>query len=198
MKILTLIALLTIFAFCEPAYADRPSAWHAKACGLIGTPTSVTVDVYADSSPGSILDTILNADVVRVGTTDCYDVNLSTTSAVINFPAIGTAADTSYTLNWHDDAGANMFTTEVIVGYPGAHRADESCEEEHAEYSAVAIPGRGLTAALIAQGRPSYFTVLISCSKNFGAPETTYYKIMFYDGSGRVDHRTPSDTPPSP
>jgi hypothetical protein len=198
MKVLLSIIILLLLASCEPAYADRPTDWYVKACSILGTPSSVTVDVYDDDAPGSVLATILNADVNRYGTTDCYQVNLRTTSAAISFPPVGSAADTSYTLMWKDDAFSDIVTNEVVVGYPGAHRMDESCEEEHAEYSAVAIPSRGLTASMIAAGRPSYFTVKISCSKNFAAPDFTYYKIMYYDGSGRVDYRTPSDTPPSP
>ena len=200
MKTLRDLLILAFFVqgCVDAASADRPKQWFAKACGLSGTPTSVTVAVYADTAPGSLLATILNADVTRYGTTDCYTVDLAATVAAISFPAIGAAADKSYTLFWTDDAGGDTVSSETILGYPGASRMDGSCEHEEVVYPTAVIPSRGITARVINGGKPSYSIIEVSCVKDFVTPDFTYYEVFYYDSVGRTLRREPSATIPSP
>lgn len=193
------LILIAIVISATVSHADRPAVWNAKACGLAGTPSSVTIDVYDDTAPGSVLATILNADVSQLGITDCFVADLTATVAAISFPSVSSVADRSYTLMWDDDVLTDpIVTSEVVIGLTGAARIDLSCVSETPIYATVLVPSRGIDASIIAKNRPSYTRLDYSCSKNFGAPDATFYNVYHYDGFGRVLKREPSDTVPSP
>jgi len=91
----------------------------AKAGGLKGNPGSVTVSVYREDAPAALLADIPACDIVRIGLTDVYQVDLyrTTVSARLQLPAPGQNAR-SYTLLWADDGGNRVITTETIYPPP--------------------------------------------------------------------------------
>lgn len=180
------------------ALAERPTAHFAQACGLAGSPASVVVDVYDAAAPGSILATIPNGEVARIGTTTCYQVNLATTAAAIAYPASSSPLQKSYVLSFRDNAGGAVWTSETVIGLPGALAISGRCEKATPVYAASPISGRGLTQAVINAGKPSYMRIDVSCTLDFGAPDATYYEVYSYDASGRLLARTPSSSAPSP
>lgn len=193
---LAFLALLSIW-LALPVHADRTSDHYAKACGMTGTPSSVVVDVYNDASPGSILATIPNGQVSRFGTTDCYEVNLATTTAAIGYPDDDDPTAKHYTLRFRDDASNVVSLSETVHGLVGVD-AYEMCARETPVYPTVSIPSRGITTQVIAQGKPSYFQIDVDCSGAFTSPPVTFYWIFHYDVAGRVSKRVPSSSPPSP
>lgn len=194
-----LLLFLFVIAFLPPtAGAERGLSHISKACGLTGTDTSVVADVYADASPGLLLATIPNGDVTRIGTTDCYQVDLATTGAAISYPGPEDATEKGYTLIFRDDATNYVEATELVLGVAGADAKSGACEKVTPVYPTVSIPSRGITSQVIAQGKPNYMTVEVDCTLAFSAPPVTYYEVFAYDIQGRVEHRTPSATIPSP
>lgn len=180
------------------ALAERPTAHFVQACGLAGSPASVVVDVYDAAAPGSILATIPNGEVTRIGTTTCYQVNLATTAAAISYPASSSPVQKSYVLSFRDDAGGSVWTSETVLGLPGGLAISGRCEKATPVYAASPIPGRGMTQAVINAGKPSHMRIDVSCALNFGAPDATYYEVYSYDASGRLLARTPAASAPSP
>ena len=193
------LLLVTLGVPLSPAArAERPLSHYVQACGLAGTPASVVVDVYDAASPGSLLATISNGEVVRIGTTTCYQTNLSTTSAAISFPSASSPVQKSYVLHFRDDASGSAWTAETVLGIPGGLAISGRCEKASPVYAGSPIPGRGLTQAVINAGKPSYMRIDVSCTLDFGAPDATYYEVYSYDASGRLLARTPSSSAPSP
>lgn len=192
-----LIVLLLVTAAAQSS-AERIGNYRAKACGLTGTPSSVVVDVYHDAAPGSILATIPNAQVTRVGTLSCYFVDLATTTAAISYPTAVDGAGKDYTLVFRDDASNQVEVNAPVRGVVGPNAKDLSCERETPVYATVAIPERGITAQTIEQGKPSYIKVEVDCTRAFTSSPVTYYKVLKYNSLGRVESRTPSLTIPSP
>jgi hypothetical protein len=97
------------------------SAHIAKAARLVGSPTSITIDVYRESDPSHKLATVPNRDIARLGDSDVYQVDLLGCSVSSPFETVegsGSAAR-SYTLIWRDDAGSQIVTTERIEPEPG-------------------------------------------------------------------------------
>lgn len=193
-----LLFVLALLAAAATARAERVANHYVKACGLTGTPSSVVADVYVDSAPGSILATIPNGDVDRIGTTDCYQADLATTGAAIGYPNDGDPTEKSYTVRFRDDATNVVSLTEVVAGIVGPDAKSGRCERATPIYAASPIPERGITQQVIAQGKPSYMKIDVDCSGAFSAPPVTYYEVFRYDGSARVESRTPSATVPSP
>jgi hypothetical protein len=193
-----LLCALLLIALGSAASAERIGNYRAKACGLAGTPSSVVVDVYDDASPSSLLATIPNAQVTRIGTLSCYFVDLATTTATISYPAAADGLGKDYTLVFRDDASNVVEVHAPVRGVVGPNAKDLSCEKETPVYATVAIPERGLTAQVIEQGKPSYIKVEVDCTRAFTSPPVTYYKILQYNSFGRVESRTPSLTPPTP
>lgn len=194
---LLFLALLAVWMALPVVARARTVDHYVKACGLDGTPSSVVADVYSDASPGSILATIPNGDVDRIGTTDCYQANLSTTGAAINYPDAGEATEAHYTVVFRDDASNVVELSESVFGLAGVE-SYEACAQETPVYPTLAIPLRGITAQVIAQGKPSYFKVDIDCTGAFTSPPVTFYWVFHYDIDGRVSKKVPSSTPPSP
>jgi len=194
----TLLRIALIACAPMPALAERPTAHFVQACGLAGAPASVVVDVYDAAAPGSILATIPNGEVTRIGTTTCYQVNLATTAAAISYPSSSSPVQKSYVLNFRDDASGSVWAAETVLGLPGGLAISGRCEKATPVYAASPIPTRGLTQAVINAGKPSYMRIDVSCALAFGSPDATYYEIYAYDASGRLLSRTPSATMPSP
>ena len=91
------------------------SAHIAKAARLVGSPTSITIDVYRESEPSHKLATVPNRDIARLGDSDVYQVDLLGCSVSAAFAAPeGSGSARSYTLIWRDDAGSQIVTTERI------------------------------------------------------------------------------------
>jgi len=192
--------LLILVATAARAEVPRAETHYVKACGLTGSPAAVVVDVYDDAAPGSILDTIMNADVDRIGTTDCYQVDLAATAAAIAYPAAGDSTPESYSLTFRDDSGNEVWLTEQVFGMVGALATDRSCERAIPVYPTATVPVRGITQQVIERGSPSYLSIEIDCSRQFtgGSITGTYYEVLRYDNQGRVESRTPGATAPSP
>lgn len=186
-------AVLAILLLDASAWAERPKQHFAEACGLTGTPTSVVVDVYDLAAPGSLLATILNAEVARVATTDCYGVDLATTTATISYPAPSLPTEKHYLLAFRDDAGNEAFAVEQVLGVVDDF---DACRRETAGYVTTPDLSRGITSQLIQQGVPSHWKIELDCTRQFTAPPVTYYWIFQYDPSGKVSLRDISPTPP--
>ena len=172
----------------------------AKAGGLTGTPTSVSIAVYDEDTPGSLLATIPNADIQRIGTEDVYqvDVRASSVAASLLLPKDGEHLVKVYTFVWTDDAANKTFTTERISGLDARTALDRRYRKETPVYPSTTDPSRGITSAVIAAGKPSYLKVEESPDPDdFSVPVATYYEIFAYDASGRVSSKTPSTTPPA-
>ncbi|OFX03780.1 MAG: hypothetical protein A3E78_01860 [Alphaproteobacteria bacterium RIFCSPHIGHO2_12_FULL_63_12] len=193
------LALLSSW-LAMPAYAERLEGQYAKACSLTGTAGSVVVDVYDDTSattPTPILATIPNGSVKRMGATDCYRINLATVGG-IGYPAKGDPTEKHYTLVFRDDAANEIKISESVGGTIGPHPPSFICARETPVYPTIAIPSRGITSTVIANGNPNYVKVDVDCTRLFAGAEWTFYYVLSYDGSGRVSARTPSLTVPSP
>lgn len=198
---IALISLALLSAWLAlPAHAERLEAQYAKACSLTGTAGSVVVDVYDDTdatTPTPVLTTIPNGSVKRMGTTDCYRVNLAVASG-IGYPAKGSPTEKHYTLVFRDDAANAIKVSESVGGIVGPHQTSFICARETPVYPTVTIPSRGITTAVMAAGNPNYVKVDVDCSLAFSGSEYTFYYVLSYDSSGRVAARTPSLTIPSP
>lgn len=193
-----LLALLMVLV-AGAASGERIGNYRAKACGITGTPSSVVVDVYHDAAPGSVLATIPNGQVTRIGTLNCYMVDLATTTATITYPTAADGAGKDYTLVFRSDAAGQVVEVSAPVrGVVGPNAKDLSCEKETPVYSTVPIPDRGLTAQTIEQGKPSYIKVEVDCTRAFTSSPVIYYKVLEYNSLGRVESRTPSLSVPSP
>ncbi len=200
LAIIALALLSAWLALPVDAHAERLAAQYAKACGLTGTAGSVVVDVYDDTSattPTPILATIPNGSMKRMGTTDCYRVNIAAASGIA-YPAIGDPTEKHYTLVFRDDAANAIKVSESVGGTIGPHPPSYICARETPVYPTIAIPSRGITSTVIAAGNPNYVKVDVDCTRLFTGAEWTYYYVLSYDGSGRVAARTPSLTVPSP
>jgi hypothetical protein len=193
-----LLLVLVLLAAPLGAAGERIANYRAKACGLTGTPSSVVVDVYVDTAPGSILATIPNAQVTRIGTLSCYMVDLATTTAPISYPTSADGLGKDYTLVFRDDAAHVVEVHAPVRGLVGPNAKDLSCEKETPVYASVPIPVLGITAQTIEQGKPWYIRVEVDCTRAFTSPPVTYYKVLKYNSLGRVESRTPSLTPPTP
>lgn len=189
--------ILALLVVASAAYAERPLSHYVQGCGLAGTPGSVVVDVYNAASPGSVLATLPNAVVTRIGTSDCYQVNLTGASGV-GYPASGDPNEKHYVVNFRDDASTSVWVSETVMGLPGAQAIAGRCEKVTPVYASSPIPTRGITQAAINEGKPSYLRVDVACDLDFTTPDATYYETMIYDSSGRVSSRTPSPSPPAP
>ena len=92
-----------------------PNVHIAKAARLVGSPTSITVEVYREREPAHKLATVPNRDIARLGDTDVYQVDLLHCSVSEVFAPEGDGPH-GYTLIWRDDAGGQVVTTERIAG----------------------------------------------------------------------------------
>lgn len=195
------LALLSAWlALPGAAQAERLEHQYAKACALTGTAGSVVVDVYDDLSattPTPILATVPNTSVKKMGTTDCYRIDLAAVSG-IGYPTKGDPTEKHYTLVFRDDAGNAVKTSESVGGTAGPHPISFICARETPVYPTVPVPSRGITSSVIAKGNPSHVKVDVDCTRLFAGAEYTFYYVLSYDLSGRVAARTPSLTPPSP
>lgn len=195
------LAFLSIWiALPVVAQAERLEHQYAKACSLTGTSTSVVVDVYDDLSattPTPILATVPNANVKRMGTTDCYRIDLAAVTG-IGWPTKGDPTEKHYTLVFRDDAAGAIKTSESVGSTSGPHPISFICAREVPVYATVPVPSRGITSTVIAKGNPSHVKVDVDCTLLFAGAEYTYYYVLSYDTSGRVAARTPSLTAPSP
>jgi hypothetical protein len=194
------LAFLSVW-MALPIYAEssdtRATVQFTKACGLTGTDTSVTIAVYDDAAPGSLMTTITNADIDQIGTEDCYQTDLAATIAAIAYPVAADGTYQGWTLIWTDDVVNTVMTEEFSRSITGAAALSGGCEKVTPVYPTISIPSRGITPQVIAAGKPNYMTVEGDCSRVFSS-STTYYEVFAYDGSGRVESRTPSATIPSP
>src|SRR3990167_5495178 len=84
------------------------------------------------------------------------------------------------------------------AGPLGPHPPSFIGARETPVYPTIAIPSRGITSTVIANGNPNYVKVDVDCTRLFAGAEWTFYYVLSYDGSGRVSARTPSLTVPSP
>jgi len=195
-KAVALLVLVVWMGCLEPAFARDPSD-IASVCGLNGTVGSVVVDVY-DATTGTLLDTIANGEVARMGSTDCFSVDLATTVAAIAYPAPSSTTEKHYLLQFRDDGSVTIEREETVFGTVGYDRVSDECVKQTAVYPTVPILGRGITAEAISQGKPNYIKFDISCQKAFGTPDYTYYWVFSYDANGRSTIRESSTAPPSP
>jgi hypothetical protein len=194
-----LLLLATILGGPLDVHAQdvRDARHWVKACGLSGTANSVVVDVYNDddaTDPTPVLATIPNGDVVRMGTTDCYRVDLAATSTAISYPGAGDPTETHYTLVWRDDASNEVYTTETVHGTV-SHSIDWRCARETVVNATATDSARGITSAMVARGTPSYMKIEIDCSLTFTAPTHTLYRVYSYGANGNVI-ATPSTAAP--
>lgn len=194
-----LLALLLAAAASPAGAAERFGSHFAKACGLTGTATSVVADVYDDTSavdPTPILATIANSDIIRMGSTDCYRVDLATTSAPISYPGPGDPTERHYTIVFRDDAANVIKTTESVAGLVGPKHLSLRCMRETPIYATVVDLTRGISSDLVAGGVVSHIRVEHDCSLVFSSPDFTFYYVLAYDAQKRLASRTPSTTEP--
>lgn len=169
-----------------------------KAQGLLGTPSSVVIDVYDDENPGVLLATIPNANIQRIGATATYVCNLKTITPNISLPEDGSTAEKFYTLIWKDSTGIEIVGDYAARGAFGAADGSGKDVKETPIYPSTTVPSRGITQNVIDAGKPSYVKVEVAPDLDFATPASTYYRIFHYDAEGRVSSVIPSLSPPSP
>jgi hypothetical protein len=128
------------------------SAHIAKAARLVGSPTSITIDVYRESEPSRKLGTVPNRDIARLGDSDVYQVDLlgCSVSAAFEVAEGSGPAARSYTLIWRDDAGSQVVTTERIELEPSEPQSARSLPAAFKLF----VAGKGLKSeAQLAQVR---------------------------------------------
>jgi hypothetical protein len=177
------------------------AAKHIAIAGGLTTPnpTSVVVDVYSEL--GALLATIPNADVDRVGSTDVYlcDLRAASVAGSLALPADGKHEEKTYLLIWRDDQSNAISAVERVSGTAGRLAIDRMFRRETPVYPSTTVPSRGITAAVMAAGKPSYMKVELSPDiDDFSDPAFTYYEVFHYDDAARVEMREPSSTIPNP
>ena len=184
----TLAILCLLLTWSASAFAGSPGrtlAHVATVCGLVGTAASVVADVY-NAETGALLGTIPNGEVTQYGSTDCFSVDLASTTAPIVYPALGDPSEKHYVLQFRDDGAATVERYEVAYGGVGAHRVSDECKKMRTVYAKTIDATRGITQAVINNNRPSHIAFDVSCSGNWASPDYTYYWVYFYDASGRI------------
>lgn len=173
---------------------------HIASASMTGTPASVTVDVYDASNPTAKLATIPNSDVKRVGTETTYTVDLRNNSVVssLGLPADGSHEMKDFVLIWKDDV-TSFAVAERVLGTASRESLDRTYRKETPIYATAPVPTRGITQAVINDGKPSYIKVELSPNvDDFSSPAETYYEVFKYDSLGRVESKTPATAAPNP
>jgi hypothetical protein len=94
-------------------------------------------------------------------------------------------------LQLHLGAGVGFRNIGNLLG----QLAQSEFENASNVFAVGAVPAQNITLQMAARGCIQYQKIDMSYTKNFAAPDRTYYLLWHYDGQQRVDQRKPSDLP---
>lgn len=163
------------------------------------TPATVTVELWSDAdSFGALLATIPNGDMIQTDAdTFAVDLYAASVAGSLGLPGDAAHVEVWFLAFWKSDA-TTVITNHLVQGTRNRRQVDRSFAQPTVVYPTVAVPARGITAAVIAEGKPSYIKWDLEGSLNFGAPAQTFYETFFYDASGRTSVVVPGLVAPSP
>lgn len=190
---------LALLLIASPALAERTVAQYSQACGLTGTSSSIVADVYSKSAATALLATVPNGSMTRVaGTSDCYVFAISS-AAGIGYPIASDATEKHFLVKFRDDSANEVWDSVTVAGVAGATgEIPDKCKQETAFYANSPIPSRGLTQRLINEGLPSYIKIDVACDGDFTTPDASFFKVRYYDSTGRRFKEVPSSSAPNP